>query len=313
MLTQPKDIELKEYFKYLNNNKTFIFLVFFILSAFISITIQSLDKIYQVDAVVLPTQSSGSGGGSINLPEGLMALTGFNSQSQMSPKTKEIIKILESKAFIISFLKKNDYIPEVLNARSWDMIENKLSYSSDFDSNKRAWLKKPPADLDAYKAFRRDNLIIMEDIESEFLTISIQHLSPHVALEILTTLIDDINEHMRDKDLSLADDSIDYLNNQLRQTNISEVRSVFSGIIETQLQKKLLANINQGYAFTIIDPPMLPLTPVKPMKIFLLAISLLILVATIFFITFVMFVKGRVIEFKILPFKLKFSTTDQQS
>ena len=63
-----------------------------------------------------------------------------------------------------------------------------------------------------------------------------------------------------------AENSIDYLRNQINQTPYAELRTMFFELIQQNTQNMMLAKVNKQYALTIIDPPLIPEAKSKPMR-----------------------------------------------
>ena len=52
-----------------------------------------------------------------------------------------------------------------------------------------------------------------------------------------------------------AEKSIDYLKDEIKVTNLNEIREGISGLIQSQVEKIMLAKVTPEYLFKIIDPP----------------------------------------------------------
>ena len=108
--------------------------------------------------------------------------------------------------------------------------------------------------------------IVNEDKASGIIKLSIEHYSPYVAKEWIDLLIKTINEEMRSRDLVEAENGINYLNKQLAQTNVADVRSMLFSLIEEQTKTVMLANVREEYVFKTIDPAIVAEKKSKPMR-----------------------------------------------
>ena len=165
-------------------------------------------------------------------------------------------------------------------AKRWDFKTNTLSYkTSDFDPNTNKWIRdvEPPKTVipsaqEAYEEYL-DILSISQDTETGFVSISIEHFSPHVAKEWLDKIIFYIDESMRLEDKQKATRSIDFLNNRMLDTNYAEIKEALSELLQSQTQILMLTEINDDYIFKAIDSPISPEEESRPNRILIILIG----------------------------------------
>ena len=104
----------------------------------------------------------------------------------------------------------------------------------------------------------REILSVTEDRLTGFVSVSIEHLSPLIAYEWVTWLVDDLNREMLLEATVEAQQSIDYLTNQLENTQVVALEQVFYALIEEQTKTLMLANSRAEYLFKTIDPAIAP-------------------------------------------------------
>ena len=85
-----------------------------------------------------------------------------------------------------------------------------------------------------------------------------KHKSPVVAQNWVDTIIYNINECMREIDKQDAQNSIDFLNESLKNTNSQSIKVVFAKLMESQMQTLMLASSNEAYVFKTINSPIVP-------------------------------------------------------
>ena len=95
---------------------------------------------------------------------------------------------------------------------------------------------------------------VTEDNETGFVTVSIEHISPLIAYEWVTWLVDDLNREMMLEATAEAQQSIDYLTDQLEKTQVVALEQVFYTLIEEQMKTIMLASSRNEYLFKTIDP-----------------------------------------------------------
>ena len=109
-------------------------------------------------------------------------------------------------------------------------------------------------------------LNVTEDDETGFVSVSIEHLSPLIASEWVTWLINDLNREMMLEAVAEAQQSIDYLTDQLEKTQLVSLEQVFYTLIEEQTKTLMLANSRFEYLFKTIDPPIVPERKIGPSR-----------------------------------------------
>jgi uncharacterized protein involved in exopolysaccharide biosynthesis len=155
-----------------------------------------------------------------------------------------------------------------------------LLYNAEFyDVQSKTWVRevKPPFQpepslLEAHDAFM-DNFSISQDKLTKMINISLEHYSPELAAQWLALLIKDINEEIRQRDLREAERSIVYLNKQIEETNIADVKTTLFSLVEDQMKTKMLANVRSEYVFKTIDPPVVPEKKSKPLRALIVVAS----------------------------------------
>ena len=59
-------------------------------------------------------------------------------------------------------------------------------------------------------------------------------------------------------ELQTANDSITFLESQIAKTNVSDLKFIFSKLIEKNIKTILLAEVNPEFVFTVLDPAYIP-------------------------------------------------------
>ncbi|TDP40251.1 putative tyrosine kinase-like protein [Idiomarina aquatica] len=268
------DVSIIEIWQVLWRKKLFIIgftLVFAILSVVIAL---SLPNIYRAEITVGQSEESKNGGlsGLAGQLGGLGAIAGLNLNAQQSDKGAIALEILTSRAFLSDFIEKYDILPQVMAAEEWNPVSGKLSYNTDiYNPESNEWVrdveppKTPKPSLwEAVNTFREDILVIEEDTETGFATISVFHPSAPVAAEWVSNLLFELNEKMRVRDVTEAEKSIAYLEEKLQTTQLANMQEVFAELIERQLQTMMLANARDEYIFETLDPAVIPEDKAKP-------------------------------------------------
>jgi LPS O-antigen subunit length determinant protein (WzzB/FepE family) len=83
----------------------------------------------------------------------------------------------------------------------------------------------------------------------------VKHVSPHVAKKMVDDIVKLLNELMRDKDRDEAIRSLNFLNSQIANTSLTEMRLALADLIRQETQTLMLVEANEDYVFKMIDPP----------------------------------------------------------
>jgi hypothetical protein len=154
------------------------------------------------------------------------------------------ISMLKSRAFSEQFIEDNNLMP--------------IIFSDEWDAEENAWSEKvkddPPSLWDAYKVFDEDIRGIDWNSTTQLVVLSIKWRDPEVAAVWANDLIKRINERLRQQVIDEANKSIGYLKNELEKTNVVGLQQAIYRLVELQIEKIMLANVREEYAFKIIDP-----------------------------------------------------------
>lgn len=205
---------------------------------------------------------------------GLASLAGVNLGAKGSTdKTQLAIEVLKSRQFTSEFIQKHNILANLMAAKKWDRDADKIIYDSElYNEQTNTWVRdveppfKPvPSMQEAYKEFSKI-FAANKDKESGMVTISIEHLSPTVAQQWVTWLIQDINKVMKERDVAEAHRSTEFLNKQIALTNVADIKTVLYKLIEEQAKTIMFAEVRDEYVFKTIDPALAPEEKAKPKR-----------------------------------------------
>ena len=131
-----------------------------------------------------------------------------------------------------------------------------------FDAKDNAWIREYsypqqqiPSSQESFEVFKREHLLLNEDKKTGFITLSIKHQSPFVAKQWIDLIINEVNDFYRQKDKSASERAVNYLNQQILMTDLSEIKQVIAQLLQQETQKLALIEASQSYVFDYIDPP----------------------------------------------------------
>ncbi|KPH90394.1 lipopolysaccharide biosynthesis protein [Pseudoalteromonas undina] len=267
------EIDLRELFTAIWQGKWIIVIITALFASASVYYAVNLPNIYKSEALLAPAEQDKAGGLAGQLG-GLASLAGVNLGANGNvDKTQLAIEILRSRKFSREFINKYDILPDLMAAKTWNSETNTVLYDEKFyDVEQNKWVRevkapyKPePSMQEAYKKFIKI-ISANKNEETGMVTISVEHVSPVVAQQWVNWLIDDINQTMKARDVIEANESTDFLTQQLEQTKIADIRAVLYKLVEEQAKTIMFANVRDEYVFKIIDPAIIPEQKAKPAR-----------------------------------------------
>lgn len=181
--------------------------------------------------------------------------------------------IIKSRTFANHLFAIDENLPSILAWKKYDTNTKKIIFdSSIYNSTTKEWLIPKPSYLEGHSKLQ-ESLSITRSEDSGFLYLSFEHPSPYYAHYLVNLIIKEVNSIRRSQDLKSTEEALNYLYDQLKNTRESEIKLSINQIIESQLRKKMLANINDNYAIFPIDEPFIPLVKTSPTRSYIVIIS----------------------------------------
>jgi len=183
---------------------------------------------------------------------GIAAMAGVNLDN--SGRKNEAIALLRSRILTEQMIKDNKLLP-VLFHRLWDE-ENQRWDVDDPDDMPTLW--------DAWELFDKKIRRVNEDRKTGLVILSIDWEDPLVAASWANELVVRVNAMLRKKASEESENAIRYLQEQLKQTSVVELQQVLNRMVEAEMKEVIFANIDEEYAFKVIDPAIGPEKAYKP-------------------------------------------------
>jgi uncharacterized protein involved in exopolysaccharide biosynthesis len=271
------EIDLRELFSVIWQGKWLIIAitaVFAIGSVIFAIT---QPNIYKSEALLAPADSEQSGGGLGALAGqfgGLASMAGINLGGGGGvDKTQMAIEVMKSRQFASSFIQSHNILPNLMAAKKWNLADNSINYDEDlYQAAESKWVReveppyKPePSMQEAYKEFSKI-IAVNAAKDTGMVTVSVEHLSPQVAQQWVSWLVADINNEMKQRDVAEANRSKAFLQTQIQQTNVADIRTILYKLIEEQTKTIMFAEVRDEYVFKTIDPAFVPEEKAKPKR-----------------------------------------------
>lgn len=255
-------INFKEIIDLFLDKKIFIFAVTSLFAIGSILYSLSLTNIYTSSVTLAPVKNSQTTSNMSPQLGGLASLAGINLQAGSSTQTAEHIRKLQSFSFFEDIVSSSEMLPYILAVDSWNSNSNEVVFDNDiYNDIEKEWVTNnnyssgsKPSNQEAFIKFSKI-LKVTRELETGFINISISHESPYISRDWLVMIVDKINYMARKEDKEDSENAIKFLNNQISQTQLSEIREVLSSLLENQIKTVMLAEGNKDYLFKVIDPP----------------------------------------------------------
>lgn len=266
-------IIIKDIFKFLWSEKNIIIisLIFFIsITSYYSL---SLPNIYTSKALLQISKNVDSAKlssiSSRYLELSNISGLGFSSNSDSS-KRDLAIATLTSKDFFKILLDKHNLAPLLVASDSYDFNKNEIIFDNEI-YNKGEWVEgMEPSYIEAHNFFLKNTLQVAINRDTQHIQISISHISPYLAEEMLRICLEELNLKLKNNDLAGSSKAISFIKNSLATTQTNEMKNSLNSLLEKQLEIQMLASIDDDYVLEKIDSPFIPNKPSSPNRLFII-------------------------------------------
>jgi uncharacterized protein involved in exopolysaccharide biosynthesis len=217
---------------------------------------------YRAEVLVAPSDEQAQSALASRLG-GLAVLAGIGGGEG---KRVEAVATLRSRKLAAEFVIENDLV-KVFFDDQWDAAAGRWKTEN---------LGSQPDITDAVRYLHEVILNVAEDRATGLVTVSVEWKDPEVAAIWADDLVRRANAAMRNLALRDAERNVTYLKNALKNNTVVSLQQTLTSLLESELQKLMLAQGEEEYAFRVIDPPVPQKEPVRPRR------ELLVLAAMFF-------------------------------
>ena len=270
--TYDDEIDLKELFSVLWKAKILIIVItsFFALSSVLYAL--SLTNFYKSE-VILNVAEESNALRALSGMGGLASMAGITLPSSGEDKSAIAIKTIQSRVFLKHLITFKNVLPSIMATKSYDFQSKKIQFDPKiYNENNGGWVRKPsknqqpePSYLEAYKTYI-NQVSISKDRVSNLITISVEHISPIFAKELLELIINEANELLRNKDLQESSAAIAFLNTEIPKVSLITMKDAINKLVQSQLHKQMQSKVNKEYILKIIEPPFIPEEKSRPIR-----------------------------------------------
>jgi len=268
-------IDLTEIFQYLHTRKLlilFITLIFSIISVAFSL---SLPNKYTSIALLNVNDQESQSSSMLDQYSGLASMAGISIPASSSDsKAFRAISIMKSKDFLKGLIDYDSKIlASIMAADTYDRDTQTLLFDRDsYIAEEKKWIREAPRPysvIPTYIEAHEHYLGLIEteiDQQTNYITVSITHISPYFAHDLLQLIISRTNEIAKMEDLIDAENALNYLADEDNKSSILSLKKSINNLRESQMKIKMVANISDDYLLRIVDSPYVPLKKSSPSR-----------------------------------------------
>ncbi|MEJ2602783.1 MAG: Wzz/FepE/Etk N-terminal domain-containing protein [Gammaproteobacteria bacterium] len=221
------------------------------------------EEIYRSEVLLMPSdeQSSPVVGGQLG---GLAALAGVDVGR--GDQRVEALAVLRSRDFAREFIADYNLLP-VFFADRWD-------------ENAQRWVVENPDDApdlrDGVRYFHKSVYDVEEDSSTGLVTLSIEWHDPDTAALWAEALVGRVNDRLRERALQEAQTNVSYLQAEMGRTSLVAMQQSIGQLLQTEMQKLMLARGNEEFAFKVVDPAVPPKERERPKRTLIVILGTLL-------------------------------------
>jgi LPS O-antigen subunit length determinant protein (WzzB/FepE family) len=207
-------------------------------------------KYYQATAVISIVKPDGNveGGGGLSGQLGALAAAAGIRAGNANSNREEFIAFLKSRRLQARFIETEGMMAAL--------------YPDLWDAAKKDWKSKDPALVptldEAVERLRRYFLTIETDKLTGLVSVSFESKDRLAVARWTQDYIDLANRAIRGRTTAESERSLEFLNRELQNTQPVPVQQAIYGLIQSQLNSKMLASVREEYAYRTIDTPTEP-------------------------------------------------------
>ncbi len=197
---------------------------------------------------------------------GVASMIGLNLPSGGQNKEDFAFQLLNSKEILKNLVEYDGVRENIFAAKSYDKEEGKIIYDESlYNVEQKKWVRKPPKGRNIVPSYIEimdekisKNLNLQQDVKTGFISIRYEHLSPKFAYDFINLLVAEVNNYAQKSDLASSDLALEYLQEELKKTDNSNVTNTLNNLIESHMNIKVIATTEEKYLLKTIDPPYIP-------------------------------------------------------
>jgi uncharacterized protein involved in exopolysaccharide biosynthesis len=172
---------------------------------------------------------------------GLASLAGINLSSGGNP---EPVAVLKSRAFAESFITQMTLVPILLDDET--------------SNGETADIRR------AVKIFDEQVRYVTEDKKTGTVILAMEWKDSQLASSWANAYVAKLNDHLRGQALGESQRNVNFLKREITSSDVVQLRQSLGAVLESEMQKLLLARGSESFAFKVVDKATPPLKRTKP-------------------------------------------------
>lgn len=250
-----------------------------------------LTRVYDATVVIVEvsdSQARTNSAGLLGQLGGLGNIMGIDLGTVGATQTSGMT-VLQSRTILEEFIQRNDLMTTVLSDY-WDEA------TGDWDPT----LGREPSLWEGAERFRQSVILEADQEYPELVNLTVSWPDPVLAAKWANELVSLANELTRKTDIAEAERSILYLNSQIEQTQVVQLQQALYNLLQSELERLMLANAREEYAFEIVDPAVIPVEAARPRRLEIIAIGTFFGLILALFLVFLLRVRDDLREQELL-------------
>lgn len=239
-MSDHPDITFQDLFRFFIKNK--FYLVFTtIIATILAISISLvIPPVFTATTILVPVNDSESSSGLLDQLGGVAGLAGISMPSS-SNNLEVVIAEISSREFAEKFIIDFNLLGEI--------------YPDLWDLDNSTWKQgiQVPSAYYIQKKFR-ESYSVVKDVKTGLVYLTVQWSNPEMTALIANGLVESYENFSRKDAIVMADRKIGYLEQEIRNTALIEVKTALFNLIERESKAKMIANTADSLKFKIIDP-----------------------------------------------------------
>jgi uncharacterized protein involved in exopolysaccharide biosynthesis len=219
-----------------------------------------MPRTYVASVVIAPVSNSPSGGSLGGLGALASQFGGLASLAGMAvpgdSRKFESLAVLQSEVLTEKYIQENDLLP--------------ILFPSKWDSDQKHWKPMDPKSIPTLWTgsvlFKKRIRNVSNDTKTGLATITISWTDPKLAAKWANDLVRLTNEYLRAKAIHTSEANLAYLNEQAQKTSEVPIREGIYNLIQSEINKTMMAKGSEEYALRVLDPAIAPEKPFSPVR-----------------------------------------------
>ena len=121
--------------------------------------------------------------------------------------------------------------------------------------------------MDVYRLFTKGEVLNVDtNKKTGLITVAVEWKDAALAADWANSLVERLNQYLAQQAVARSENNLKYLNEQLMNTQIEEMRQTLFSLIGNEQKNAMLAKTQKEFAFKVLDPAVEPDKKIKPKR-----------------------------------------------